>query len=268
MEKYTEKQFLKLVRLKKKIVESHKKCKGVGYLKSVKNPCECMKVFVYVKELVYSQIPIDYWMLNLKDLNVDITYKKVVEQYIKNIDNAIEQGLGIMFLGDRGIGKTSLGVEICKEAIAKRYNVFYELAQKIVKDEFTEEKRILKRIEEADLIFIDEFDKVAMRENSNIPKQIENLLRELLPNGKSIIISTNYSDHEIEETFRITSLIKRYIELMPMEGEDYSEKKQKEWKKKLKDNSLNFFCDNILNMANKFYENENIAEEKEYDKLF
>lgn len=265
--KYTEKEKAYLLALKEKIVSHHKPCEGKGYTDSQMTPCECMKVFKYLKALYYSHIPADYWNLTLDELHVVPQYKKIVRDYIENIDNAIGKGLGIMFLGDRGIGKTSLVSEIGKHAVIRRYEVYYEIMQNIVDDRFTDAQAINSRLRNADLIIIDELDKVLMRENSNIPKQIENLLRDLLPNGKSVLLCSNLNESEIEQRFNITSLVKRYINMIQMTGEDYSEQKQKGWLDKLKNKDDHLFTTNIRAMAEKFYQFEKRSNEKEYNAI-
>lgn len=266
MGKYSEKELSYLMKLKEKIIHSHKKCKGVGYLEFLQ-PCECMKVFLYVKELFYSKIPMDYWNLSLEELIVDNTYKKIVDDYIDNIDNAMSQGLGIIFSGDKGIGKTSLMCEIAKSAIVRRYNVYYEIVQNIIDDRFNDEQAIINRVKQSDLVLMDEFDKVIMRNESNIPKQIENLLREILPNRKAILIGTNLDEEEIERKFQITSLTKRYMKIIYVVGEDFSEKRQKDWLDRLRSDDINFFSKNILSMAEEFHRNEYLADEREYNDL-
>jgi len=229
-----------------------------------------MKIFNYLKELYKSNIPADYWDLDLKSLKVDITYKKIIEEFVLNIDNAVLNGLGLILMGEqRGIGKTSLACEVAKSAVIKRYSVYYQIAQSIVDDKFSEDKNIIQRIKNSDMIIIDELDKVVMRENSNIPKQIENLLRELLPNKKSIVMATNMSgEEELEEKFKILSLIKRYIKIVPMTGTDYSDNLQEKWMDRLKRDKSNYFSENILRNASIFHEKTIIANEKEFDQLF
>ena len=263
--KYTEKEKAFLINLKEKIVKRHSTCKGTGYTDSEMTLCECMKVFKYLKSLYYSHIPSDYWDLTFDELHVSTSYKKIVHEYIENLDNAIQKGLGIMFLGERGIGKTSLVAEIAKAAVIKRYSVYYEIMQVIVDDRFTDSQTVTRKIKNADLVIIDELDKVLMRENSNIPKQIENMLRDILPNGKSVLICSNLNEDEVESKFNIMSLIKRYINIVHMEGEDYSEVKQKTWTDRLRNKEDHYFTKNIRVAAEEYYQNEKKSNEKEFD---
>ena len=216
MERFNNKEIEELSVIKEKIVKKceNKNCVDFGF--DEKN-CLCYKLFIYIKELFYSKIPKEYWTLTLNNLEVENIYKSYTKKYIKYIDNAIENGQGLIFSGvKRGIGKTTLMSMIGKKAIIKGYDVFYTIAQNVIDDRFSEEHDILGRVEKCDLLLLDELDKIMMRSESNIPKQLENLLRSTLPNKKAILIGTNFVEEEIKEKFEITSLIKRYLKVISM----------------------------------------------------
>lgn len=263
MKKYTEQQLNYLLNLKHDVVENHKSCNGSGYIKKTQEQCICMKIFTYLSNLYYSQIPIDYWELDLNQLSVKISYKKFINDFINNIDNALKQGLGIVFMGDKGVGKTSLMCEVGKYAIANRYSVFYEVSQNIVDDRFTETKEKTNRIMNSHLVIIDELERIMMRKESNIPTQVYNLLKSLLPNRRSVLIGTNLeNEDDIDNKFDTSSLMNRNLEFLHIDGEDYSDKKRERWLERLKRTEVNYFCDNIKKMANIFYKNR----EKEYER--
>jgi len=223
---YTKAQLEELKGMKAAIMHPCKECGGLGYLDDDdQTVCDCLKLFRYLKELYYSNIPSEYWTLTLESLKIDGDYKGEIKDYITHLDTACRKGLGLMFSGpQRGIGKTSSMCMIGKEAVIRGYQPFYVIAQNIIDDKFSKEKQILERIAHCDILLIDELDKIVMANESNIPKQLENLLRGILPNKKSIIIATNFTPEEIEETFKIGSLLDRYIKIIDMEGQDYSKK--------------------------------------------
>ena len=71
--RFNPKELKELEDLKNSLIENCKdKCDGFG--KNEKK-CKCFKLFVYLKELYYSKIPKEYWLLTLKDLKVDNIYK-------------------------------------------------------------------------------------------------------------------------------------------------------------------------------------------------
>jgi DNA replication protein DnaC len=232
-----------LEEIKKKLLSSCKLCEGKGRL--WKNDevvdCECFTLFSYIIALKWSRIPEDYWGLNIKNLSVKSFYKKQAQKYIDRIDRALERGLGFLFSGtQKGIGKTSLMCCIGKEAVMKGYEVFFVLAQNIIDDKFTSNQEILERVRRCDLLLIDELDKLVMRTESNVPKQLENLLRSILPNRKSVIIATNFREKEIEERFSITSLLKRYLKFVSMKGDDYASTLEEKWDEELEQEEFDY----------------------------
>jgi len=256
MERFIKKEVEYLIKVKTKITSicKNKKCTGFDAI----NKCECFKKFVYIKELVHSKIPRDYWMLSLKRMQINNIYKQYIKKYVNNLDNAIESGLGLMYCGPkRGIGKTTSMSIIGKEAIKRGYEVFYVIAQNIIDDRFSEEKNILERIKECDLLLIDELDKIIMRNESNIPKQLENLLREILPNKKAIIICTNFTEEEVEERFQIISLMKRYMKIIPMDGKDFSDSLAERWEKRLEADDVNFNDEVLIRDSQQYFEGRN-----------
>lgn len=259
-----------LERIKSKLVLKHKDCKGGGYISKEGDyvPCICMTIFKYIIQLQKSGIPQDYWELYIDELKVNSSRRSDVKYFIKYLDNAIEMGQGILFTGQqRGAGKTSLACEIGKEAIIRRYNVYYDIMQNIVSDKFTNDQNINERIKSSDLVIIDEFDKVMMSKGSSLSKGIENFLREILPVRKSIIMCSNSSIEEIEQELNVGSLIKRYMQILEIKGKDYSFEKNKQLKDKLK-KEVNYFSDNIRNSALRFLKYEKRAYEREYNKMF
>jgi DNA replication protein DnaC len=266
----TEKELQAVLIIKKKIVLTHEKCKGVGYLKEEGKvvPCICMQILKYIKNLICSNIPKDYWQLEFGKLKVDINDTKKIKSYYDNIDNAIQNGLGLFISGEqRGIGKTSMACCIAKRAIIKRYNVYFDLMANIINNTFSDEKKIIQRLKDSDLIVIDELDKMMMRDNSPLIKQIENQLRELLPNGKSVIICTNSSLEELDKKLFIGSLLKRYLIISEIKGTDFSIEKNKSLENKL-ETEYNYFHKNIISAAQEFYKNESLTYEKEFNKHF
>ena len=267
----TNKETQTLESIKKILVKKHSECKGRGYkyIDGEIEKCQCMKIFSYIIELVKSKIPQDYWNLSFDDLDIVSNYKKVVQHYIKYLDNAISKGQGLLITGKlRGVGKTSMACEIGKEAIIKRYFVYYNLMQNIVSDKFTDKQEIINKIKNSELVIIDELDKVMMKEGSNLKKQIENFLRDLLHMCKSIILCSNADIDELEKSLNTSSLIKRYMEIVDISnGTDYSEIRNKQLYSNL-EKEINYFTDNMIKAAEQFHNNKHLAYEKEYYNLF
>lgn len=129
----------------------------------------------------------------------------------------------------------------------------WSIAQKIIDSRYSNSEIIADRIKDADLVIIDELDKIMMKDgNSNVRNQLENFLRELLPNKKSVLIGTNYTEEEVEETFNIISLIRRYIKIMSMDGEDFSNELSDKWDERLESGKFNFREKTLLSESKVF----------------
>jgi hypothetical protein len=269
--KFTDKQLEKLIRIKKQIVNSHKECKGEGFIPDKEEniiPCICQKVLRYISALVYFNIPKEYWQLDFNEISISKLSRDKVINYYKNLENAIDNGVGLFIsCKKKGVGKTTVACEIAKKAITLRYSVCYQLMNNIIDNMFTNTKEILERINKSDLIIIDEFEKVMMKEDSQLIKKIENFLRDLLPNGKSVIICTNDSIDNIEKKLKLKSLLQRNILSAEFDGEDYSEKKNKQLSSMLNE-KYNYMHKNIVKMAELYYQNEYIANEREFNENF
>lgn len=267
---YSQKEISELVSIRNSIQSLCRKCGGEGHLilgglskgrggggaAATWGRCECLHRFNYVSELYYSKIPREYWSISVKDSKVDKQYKQIFKHYVNNIETAIEDGLGMILSSpQRGIGKTTSMCIIGKYAIQKGYKVFYTIAQNIIDDRWTDDHKVLDRIYECDLLLIDELDKIIMAAQSNIPKQLENLLRGILPNRKATIICTNFTESEIEHKFKIVSLLKRYTNIIPMEGEDYSDELQKKWFNRLERKDFDYNSDVLKKETQTFIKN-------------
>ena len=87
------------------------------------------------------------------------------------------------------------------------------------------------------ILIVDEIDKAYIKEGSDyVPKMIEELFRKSISNGKIIITASNESEQGLKEIFgeSTMSLIKRYLDIVPMEGNDRSESMQERWINSLK----------------------------------
>ena len=103
------------------------------------------------------------------------------------------------------------------------------------------------------------------KKDSTLAIQIENFLREILPAGKALILCSNMNINEIEEKIKLKSLVNRYLKIIEMEGEDFSEKKN-DILDKLLDNKFNYFSKELLKSSEEHFNNDNIYYEKQYYK--
>ena len=239
--------------LRAEVVEGCEQCGGSGYQSEgvgEVSRCDCMLIFRYLKELVKARIPKDYWTLTLKDLQVDNDYKKFVRVYVKNMERAKANGLGMVLSGKNGIGKTSMMCELAKMAIVHGYSVSYFTLSSYITALYQKDQERLNAFEDADFLLIDELDKQA--DGKNLVKTVDEFLRRMFNSGKSLILGTNWSEAELGEQLgeSTVSLLRRRCNFLTMDGEDYSDVLQDNYFERLT-TSFDFYDENIWKLANR-----------------
>jgi len=255
MRSYSPEEFKYLKGLREEIVGAHVQCAGKGYLEG--GACTCSKVYSYIKDLTSASIPRTYWTFKLAELNVDEAHKRFLKMYFENFENASMQALGFIFLGPNGVGKTAMMCEVGKEALVRGMGVFYTTAQKYISLSYRDDR--LKSIllgPDIQVILLDEVDKAYIKEGSDfVPKTLEELLRSVISAGRIVIAASNEDEQGLESMFgqSTLSMIKRHLKIVPVTGEDFSEGRQDNWTKMLKD-KVDWFHPNIVKMAERRWE--------------
>ena len=247
----------RLLEIRKYTVDACDLCND-GYLPSEipgeLNPCNCMKTFLYLMELVKSKIPMDYWCLTLDELQVDERYRSFVQFYLERLDKALARAMGIIFFGANGIGKTSLMCEIGKEVIARGRRVQYFTVQQYI-DGVKGDSPIVREYNDTDMILLDEMDKVYIKKGSSyVGKSLEDFLRRSMSSGKTVIACTNYNMEAFSDTFgdSTVSMLKRHSKFLEVEGEDYSDTMHDSWKDILEED-YDFCCSDIVEKAEQLH---------------
>ena len=252
-----------MLALKAEIVDLHAPCGGDGWLEPTEpgklNPCQCMTVFHYLNALIEARIPRDYWWLGIDNLEVDEEYTSFCRWYNRQMENAVQHALGVLFLGANGIGKTSMQCAIGKEAIVQGYTVRYCTAQQYIEaTKMGKDLSLLEDYESGQFILLDEMDKVYIKARSNyVTKTLEDFLRRKTSQGAVFIICTNHDQKTLAEVFgqSTMSMLRRHLKILPVEGEDYSEKLQERWNS-LMGTKTDYYADQIITMAKRLMDRE------------
>jgi len=261
MRKYTPEMFNSLKQMRREIVEHHSECHGTGFVETDGKPdfCVCTKVFSYIKELVYAELPRTYWTFKLAELRVEDSYKKFIHLYFENLDNALIQALGIIFLGPNGVGKTAMMCEIGKEAIVRGVVPYYITTQRYINLAMSMNQRTIENPinNDAKIVLLDEVDKAYIKEGSDyVPKTFEDFLRATISSGKIVIAASNEDEAGLESLFgqSTLSMVRRHLKIVPVAGEDFSDNRQDNWSKMLKEKT-DWFHPNIVEMAERRHDN-------------
>lgn len=262
---YTSHQMTELSALRNKILSAGKLSEEQSLI-----------LFKWIKELTYANIPNEYWRLSFDGLKVDMVVKKVVREFIIHLDNAVSEGLGISFLGECGIGKTSMMCEIGKAALRRGYSVVYTTLESYIdsvrnKDKNEELLLLYEKTWNSDFILIDEVDKAYIKQGSDwVVKQFTDLIKGTTPYHKVLVTAMNMSESELESTFgsAVRSAMLRHLKFIPVVGEDFSNNLQKDWMSKLKGVGEGYFDKEIIKQALEWYQAASDLSKKKYDEVW
>lgn len=103
-------------------------------------------------------LPVDLWQVKIA--HVVPTAKAIIEHYLKNVQDMIANGAGLLLYGPSGAGKTSAGALVLKEARAWGYTAFFipvwELRAAVrARTMFDVESTISDRCREVDVLLLD-----------------------------------------------------------------------------------------------------------------
>lgn len=195
--------------------------------------CSCLKKFRRFKEYYKARMPETYWRLDEKNFKGDRSALKTALKYCDNMDNAIKHGLGILFWGDNGNGKTTLSCIIGKYAIKCGYTILYGTLQSylnMIMDSFgsdNQTEKVRDLIKGVDLLIIDELGKEHIKKNEATGtvfglSEFEQFLRFREGNKKAMIALSNMRPQQLETRYgsSISSLFQGMMKPIEVSGTD------------------------------------------------
>lgn len=234
-------------------------------------------LFKWIKELYRSNIPNEYWRNNFSKMDIeDLFVKKAVREFIENLDNARKEGLGLLFLGPTGVGKTAMMAEIGKAGIYHGLSAIYTTLEKYIASingrEKNEDLKILyDRVWNADMIILDEIDKAYKKSGSEwVLLQFTDLIKGTTPYNKIFLAGMNLEEEELRSKYgeAVYSALIRHLKPTPVTGQDYSENLQKNWMDRLKGKSDWIYNKEIVNQALCYAESIKELKIKNYDEVW
>jgi DNA replication protein DnaC len=192
---------------------------------------------IAVNRYAESNIPIEYWSLKMeKDFHGDSRLLNKHNEYTQDLKKSYLEGASVCFAGSHGLGKTFTVCSVLKKASSKGFTCLYTTLSDIVNvltSASNEDKFIARReLGLVDFLVIDEFDSRFISSDNAADlyaRTLENIFRTRSQNKLPTLMCTNSPN--IIESFNgplkasIDSLMKGYLKLFPVFGEDYRKKK-------------------------------------------
>jgi len=208
--------------IKHQVIIDHK-CTG---------PCaRCIKVHQLIDKMEEANIPVGYWLLNMKDFQGAPNLKEITDEYAANIRQKYVEGKSICFAGSQGTGKTMSAICILKAALKSNLSVYYITATDLL-NEMTNSRtnyELRMKLRNADFLVIDELDSRFFVSDS--VKELfsgiyENVFRFRAHNTMPTIMCTNETEGILSIFYgagvqSIGSLNHQYLTIYPVVGQDF-----------------------------------------------
>jgi DNA replication protein DnaC len=160
------------------------------------------------------------------DINPTIVH--TVRRYVNAIDDQLDAGRGLWFMGPVGTGKTTLAMLVSKAALAAGRSVaIYSLPRLLneIRDTHRAERShvdLLDRLAAVDLLHID--DVGAQRTTDWVLEELYSIVNARYEDRRSIVITTNILDRDAlceQITARTVSRLTEMCDELPLVGHDH-----------------------------------------------
>jgi DNA replication protein DnaC len=156
----------------------------------------------------------DYHSMNLSRKFWDASYndipegqhKNIVEKYLRNLDENVRKGYGLLLFGNNGVGKTSIAAVILKECRRRGYRCFFGRSAELLdafenKISYTEGISVWDRCVQVDALVIDDFGHEKNLFGGREMAIWERLLRERSDNFMATFLTMNMHMDEFKERY-------------------------------------------------------------------
>lgn len=237
-------KYYRLKQIKTKLLSECTKCGHTGFIDT--KECKCFKKFQLYVEYSYNGIDEEYWDVTFDKFESDQVAKEDVVKYCDNLDNARQLGLGIIFHGENGTGKSMLANLILIAAKKKKYTVYFTTFEQLlttIKNTFDHSsnneyyKKHLEKIKNVDFLCLDELGaeyRTRDLESFSVA-QLSSLSKFRRRNNLCTIVTTNLDENDFNKIYgkTINSLFSGCSKFIKVNGTDWRSKQSKDWDKNL-----------------------------------
>jgi DNA replication protein DnaC len=184
--------------------------------------------------LKYRELDTDDW----ERMNVPAEFRKVrteaiavsvrerVKNYLLNLREAKERGVGLWVVGGTGVGKTSIGVAVARLAMMQGMTAYFttvaELRECIhSRTMFDSDKTVWERVQDVGVLVLDAFSTAELEDHIFGEKEIEHLLTSRGSRQRITIVTVSMTGTATSKT-KLYARTLRYMVVLEVIGENRS----------------------------------------------
>jgi DNA replication protein DnaC len=192
--------------------------------------CTCSDQFILFKYFLNAGIGKQGQRLALGDaVGADAKALQMISDYLENSGYYVNRGMGLLFHGTHGSGKTMLTTILIKQLLAEGVDGYFTTFNNLL-DNFASgwrddenRKWFEKRVRNAPLLVIDDIGKENKNLNNMATNAVDGVLRSRVQNSLPTIITTNLSLNEFERSYSsgVMSLVSETSLTHEFQGDDW-----------------------------------------------
>lgn len=127
---------------------------------------------------------------------------KTAKDYVSNLEENLDLGLGLIFKGDIGVGKTSIAITIMKEVIKKKYSAYFVPMASLMRELFNSNSTFIQdKLVKTNLLVLDDLgmEYKGNKSESWILHTFDDLIDARHSRQLSTIITTNLPSNSIKD---------------------------------------------------------------------
>jgi DNA replication protein DnaC len=205
---------------------------GTFRYRGIEHVCDCQEQWNLHMKYLSAGIGVLYQRLDWDHYTGDPEVVRSLQAYVRNHDGYIEQGLGLLFTGARGVGKTMLATLVLKEFIRAGYSCCYTTYSSAMEmytagwRDHNDKRRFEDKFLRTKVLLLDDMGREAKSSNNMQESTFEHIVRNRVQSCRPTILTTNLNYGDLEESYgeATMSLLTEQSMVVEMTGDSFRPK--------------------------------------------
>jgi DNA replication protein DnaC len=206
--------------------------RGIYRYGGVEHVCDCEEQLALHRRYLAAGIGVLYQRLDWDHYTGDQELVKSLQAYVRKHDDYVDQGLGLLFTGARGVGKTMLATLVLKELMRAGYRCYYATYSSAMEmytagwRDRDDKRRFEERFLHTRVLLLDDMGREAKSSNNMQESTFEHIVRNRVQSCRPTILTTNLNYGDLEESYgeAAMSLLTEQSMVLEMTGDNFRPK--------------------------------------------
>ncbi|OBA64948.1 hypothetical protein A5647_24875 [Mycobacterium sp. 1100029.7] len=202
---------------------------GTYHYMGVDHACDCHEQLQLHKHYLAAGVGLLYQRLDWCHYTGDTEVVTTLQAYIRGHSDYVDRGLGLLFTGARGVGKTMLATLVLKELIRAGYKCHYATYSSAMElytagwRDRDQKRRFDQLLLRKQVLLLDDMGREAKSSNNIQESTFEHILRYRVQSCRPTILTTNLDFGDLKESYGASamSLLTEQSMVLEMTGNNF-----------------------------------------------